>query len=509
MWLNQWYTSWRSRLARASRASNGTGAATGALTHPARRSRRRAGVRLRLEQLEDRTLPSSYTAATVSELIADIKAANKDGRANTITLTAPTTSPYVLTAVDNTGDGPTGLPQIASNDSLTIMGHGDTIERSTASGTPAFRLFDVASGGALTLNNLTLQNGLAFGSGRSAEGGAIYNQGTLLLSGATVQGNGAVGSYGADATVRGHVGDSGLDAAGGGIWSNGSLTLENGTQILSNLALGGNGGLGFGDPSNCNRFANGGNASGGGVYVGGGTANFSSTSLSNNGAVGGAAGYSPASSFTDEFGEGNGGSAFGGALDVAAGTVSLTGVLVNGNAARGGFQWNGFQYSFILCVPSKPPPLPNGYGGGIFVGSGAVTLSSGTVENNAAIGGYGSFTPFVRGYGDGFGGGVYVASGGTVTASNDTVSSNSADGPSSSGNYGGGIYIASGATVSFCNDTVQSNTATYLGGGIYIESGATVYIDSFTVANTINNTDSSGLNGPTANIDGTYILQNC
>jgi hypothetical protein len=36
-----------------------------------------------------------------------------------------------------------------------------------------------------------------------------------------------------------------------------------------------------------------------------------------------------------------------------------------------------------------------------------------------------------------------------------------------------------------------------------------VYTDSFTVANTLNNTDSSGTNGSPANIDGTYILQNC
>ena len=57
------------------------------------------------------------------------------------------------------------------------------------------------------------------------------------------------------------------------------------------------------------------------------------------------------------------------------------------------------------------------------------------------------------------------------------------------------------------NDTVESNTASYgLGGGLYIVSTAIVYLDSFTVANTINNTDDSGLNGRTANIDGRYIL---
>jgi hypothetical protein len=52
------------------------------------------------------------------------------------------------------------------------------------------------------------------------------------------------------------------------------------------------------------------------------------------------------------------------------------------------------------------------------------------------------------------------------------------------------------------------------GGGIYIVSGATVYIDTSSVDSTdptvvTNNTDSSGLNGSTANIDGLYTLKNC
>ena len=46
-----------------------------------------------------RTLPSTYYAATAADLIADIKAANTAGGANTIVLTAPTTNPYVLTAL--------------------------------------------------------------------------------------------------------------------------------------------------------------------------------------------------------------------------------------------------------------------------------------------------------------------------------------------------------------------------------------------------------------------------
>src|SRR5215831_19390314 len=93
--------------------------------------------RPQLEALEDRTLLSTYSAATASDLIADINAANKHGGTNTIVLTAPTTSPYILTAVDNTTNGATGLPIIAANkgDNLTIVGNGDTIERSTAAGT--------------------------------------------------------------------------------------------------------------------------------------------------------------------------------------------------------------------------------------------------------------------------------------------------------------------------------------------------------------------------------------
>src|SRR5262249_50408096 len=85
--------------------------------------------RLTLEQLEDRTLPSSYTAGSVVELIASINAANLAGGANTITLTAKTT--FTLTAADNITDGATGLPVITANDILTINGNGDTLERST------------------------------------------------------------------------------------------------------------------------------------------------------------------------------------------------------------------------------------------------------------------------------------------------------------------------------------------------------------------------------------------
>lgn len=103
-----------------------------------------------------------------------------------------------------------------------------------------------------------------------------------------------------------------------------------------------------------------------------------------------------------------------------------------------------------------------------------------------------------------FGGGLYFAESGTAvndaTLTNCTVQGNSAQ----VGSYGdgGGLYIAGGA-VTLKGDTVQHNSAnTYgNGGGIYILSGATVHLDSFTVANTINN-----MAYVDPNIDGTYIL---
>src|ERR1700756_3202171 len=111
MWFNELCKRWLGRSATVRRA-----------WVPAPRRR---GLRLTLEQLEDRTVPSNFTAASVSDLIADINAANLAGGSNTITLVAGQT--FGLTAVNNTTDGATGLPVIAGNDRLSIAGNGGTI----------------------------------------------------------------------------------------------------------------------------------------------------------------------------------------------------------------------------------------------------------------------------------------------------------------------------------------------------------------------------------------------
>src|SRR6516164_8671425 len=144
----------------------------------------RGRLRPRLEQCEDRALLASYTAASASDLINDINTANAAGGANTITLATQTT--FTLTQANNTSDGaPTGLPVIAAGNNLTIVGNNDTIQRSSVIGTPYFRLFDVASGASLTLENMTLQFGDISGVG-GHNGGEINSNGDLALSGVNV-----------------------------------------------------------------------------------------------------------------------------------------------------------------------------------------------------------------------------------------------------------------------------------------------------------------------------------
>jgi len=303
-----------------------------------RSPRRRPPVRrLQFEALENRSMLTTFFAATAADLVNDIHAANKAQGKNTIVLTAPVTSPYVLTAADNKTDGPTVLPVIKQGDTLTILtgngsanpGYGDTLNASRFG-----RLFDVAKGASLTLQNVTLGNGAVAGTGVSAEGGAIFNQGTLVLSEVTVLSNAAQGLY---VNAKNTLG-----AAGGGIWSNFSLTLENNTVISRNVAGGGDA------RAKTSGAAPGG--FGGGIYIAGGIANITGTKFTGNlASVGSSAGL-----------------AYGGAVYVAGGTVTLDNVTLGGN---------------------QTSPYDDGYGGGLYVAGGNVTLTNDIITQNVAYGG--------------------------------------------------------------------------------------------------------------------------
>jgi hypothetical protein len=278
-----------------------------------------------LKVRKDRTLLSQHTAATVTDLINDITLSYTAGGSNRITLVANTT--FQLSVVNNTTDGPTGLPVIATGDKLTIAGSGgDVIDRGSSTGTaPAFRLLDVAQGATLRLEDLTLTGGLAFG--------AVYSQGTLDLNGVTVAGNTASGSSGAP-------GSAGQNAAGGGIYANGgSVTLQPFTPagsttaiqtvLKGNHAYGGSGG-GFSSSTVKGKAGGaGGNASGGGLGggldVGGGSATLTSDTVQNNFAKGGAGGTGGAAALGQAGASGSAGLASGSGIYIVASgaTVSI------------------------------------------------------------------------------------------------------------------------------------------------------------------------------------------
>jgi predicted outer membrane repeat protein len=416
--------------------------------------------RAKLEALEDRALPSTYYAATASDLIADIKAANLQGGANTIALTAPTTSPYVLTAVDNTTDGATGTPVIAKQDTLTIVGNGDTIERSTATGTPAFRLFDVAYGNSLTLENVTLQGGLAQGSGAAADGGAIYNTGTLTVSQCNI------------------VGDSA--ATGGGIYNTSAvgssshvinLTVS-GCTITNNTAYG----------STVGQF-------GGGIF--------------NN--------YKGILSVTGSTLSGNRSRFYGGGID-NWGALSVSGCTLSGNSAVAGAGIANRAPAARGTATLTNCTFSNNYaGGGIFIPSGSTaTLTNCTFSNNSAtsggalsVGGSATLTncTFSNNSAHSNGGAVFVYDvplqngvvlHGSATLTNCTLSLNSAS-------TGGGICVNpayGGGILNLTNTIVAGNIAS-TGPDI---SGAVATADHNLVGNA---TGASGIvNGVNGNIVG-------
>ena len=97
-------------------------------------------------------------------------------------------STQTLTAVHDTAYGPSGLPVISSP--ITIEGNGSTILRDEDA--PAFRIMTVNFVGELTLQETTVSGGVASGDAFSAaDGGGVFNYGTLTLTRSTISGNSA------------------------------------------------------------------------------------------------------------------------------------------------------------------------------------------------------------------------------------------------------------------------------------------------------------------------------
>jgi hypothetical protein len=369
----------------------------------------------------------NVAAGDVAGLIAAINSANGDALPDTIAL-AP--SVYSLgtaaeTVVDDEGkvSHVDGLPRISSP--ITIQGNGATIQR--AAGAPAFRILHVVTGGALTLEAVTVSGGEV--------GGVVRRGGGILVD--------AVGS--ALELVDSTVSDSSSTGNGGGIWVAGPL-------LLTRSRVTGCAAEGFG----------------GGIYVGGAApVELVDSTVDTSSAVLGGGGITvdniPQFTLTRSKilnnvvapNEGIGGGLY---VFSGTGTITITDSTIDGNKVL--VQAAPYCGGSSACF---------GIGGGIADGAGINTwlIQRSTISNNEVI----ASTPLAGGLGGGF---DDEAGGSQITFANVTFSGNRvSDVSGAHTSTGGGLRLGGSipnyvTQVQLSNVTLANNVAE-AGSGIETE----------------------------------------
>ena len=325
---------------------------------------------------------------------------------------------------------------------------------------PFFRLLFVVSGASLTLGDLTLTNGVANSDGTGLGGGGIYSAGTLTLNNVEVLRNAS-------------------GASGGGVSNRGGTVLVDSSEISHNTAVAAGGGL-----LNLN----------GTVSVTATTFSFNASTIDADPGRGGAIANHAVGSgasldlsnvvITDNRVDGLG----GGGLDNAAGTgqtasVTIADSIISRNSANGLDHTEGLgggvQNSFFRQQSDATVELTIDRttisdntavdGGGISNGFdvSANLVATLVLTNSTVIGNVVEGSGFVVGTG----GGVYNVNG-QVTVANSTISGNAANGQGSFSDFsgmGGGlanIALSAPSEINLIHTTVVDNVAVGLGGGV-------------------------------------------
>jgi hypothetical protein len=363
----------------------------------ARRPRRtscRAGItaRLKLEHLEDRSVPSTVSNLADSgpgSLRQAILDSNSTPGNNLITF-APGVSGTINLA--------SALPDLSGN--IDLEGPGAdvlTVQRSTAVGTIAFRVFTVDNGATVTLAGLTVANGQA-----GDLGGGIYNVGTLTVTDCTIAGNVGGGIYNVgtltvtDCTIANNV--IGYYSAEGGIFSS---SWENLTVTDCTIAGNGGGGIVIGENltvpahltvTDCTIVNNssGINITSSAVAQGGVVTVTDCTIANNRATLGGGMNIDIASSAVvvtvTDCTIANNTALSGGGIILNAGTLVVTASTIAGNVARGS-------------------------GGGIRLDTGTLLVTASTIAGNVATGNGGTDFDGKPRAGGGTGGGILLNAG--------------------------------------------------------------------------------------------------
>jgi predicted outer membrane repeat protein len=326
--------------------------------------------------------------------------------------------------------------ELLINKNLTINGPGAnllTVQRSTAGGTPEFRIFSIASGADVTISDLTIRNGRGYNSG-----GILNNGATLTVNNCVLTANSA-GGYG-----------------GGGIMNDGSSA--NASLNVNNCVFDGNSA----------------------DFQGGGILNFTTSSTSANLTV------RNCTVGNNSAQDGGGIVSYPGFNGTATAIVSNT--TMTGNSAefgRGGAIHNdspvvGGSATLTVSNCTISGNSAHFYGGGVGNSAGIVQISNCTLSGNSASGSGGGISTeyddaqvyisnctLSGNSADVYGGGIYSQERVTVAVTNSTLSGNSA-------NSGGGIYNngSSGGTVATLANTILKTGAS--GENIYNFGGSVV-----------------------------------
>jgi hypothetical protein len=424
-------------------------------------------------------------------------------------------------------------PEVMISNNITINAGTNSV---VLQGNGGSRFFYVARGASLTLINLALING------GSTNGGAIYSDGTLVVSNCVLQGNAATngsGQAGGSGQGNGTNGAPGGNAAGGAIYSTGSLYLYSSilTNNTSRAGSGGNGGAGSGVTANGGSAGYGGNSFGGAVYSTGRTNVFYMTEFSGNRCIagsGGSGGSYGTNGFPPFSGNGGaaglGGSCAGGAAYVA-GSLDVTNCLFFTNYAQAGA--TGAAEVDASGGGAEGSSGGTALGGGLYVTNtnSVVWIQNSIFFYNVCAGGAGGSTTLgaaVGGTGGNAEGGGIFSSAGLVEISYSTLATNFLFAGSGGSNFDAGtnglvgvadgwdIYRQSGATVltasiaSFDHaGTVSPNLVGVTDGGYNVCSDASL-TRSTIVTTTYLNTDpilDSGLSETTNLVGGTFGSQ--
>jgi hypothetical protein len=454
------------------------------------RARRKAAPQRRvsrLDVLEDRTLLSTLL----------VKSAADDGSAGTLRAVLAAAHSGDTIQFARALDGQTitlTQGQLVVNQGVTIDGPGAS--ELAISGNSASRLFEIGSGGKVTISGLTLTDGIA------TDGAAVLNAGNLtlsqdVLSADVAQGVAGGGLFGDGAGRGGAVeneagatltvsqsaftGDLALGGTGGGNAFGGAIENEAGTVTIDHstftgdqavAASGGVVGVAVTLPGGVSASLLG-VAGGGGVWNDGGALCVTNSTLTDNLAQGGSNGNASGSTAAYVVV----GTAIGGAIGESAFFTAATPSLVVGNSTFTGNQSLGGS-SLLYSVSNAYPPYPadagSGRGGALGAVAGNVSISQSALNGNTAQGGnlatdvLNGITVILQGS-SGFGGGIddefdfgfqAPQAATTLTINGTTIASNAAlgSGPSGAGN-GGGVASAQ-VNASVTDSIVEGNHAT-------------------------------------------------